>query len=102
MRIILIPGNNTFHRSVRDENGAILRTLTFEEGVAVELEGDELDAVRKDIGPALCIARDDRDQPDWKATEDFRSNGETPLQHVARKMFGGKKQKQAVGAASDE
>ncbi len=99
---MLIPGNATFRRCVRDEKGAILQTLVFEDGKPVDVEGDDLEAVRKDVGPALCVARDDRDQPDWKATERFSNpeaeQDEPPLAHVARKMSGAKKQKQSVGA----
>jgi hypothetical protein len=48
------PGS--FSRSVRDDKGAILTTLTFTPGDPQWLDGPELAAVRGDIGKALCYA----------------------------------------------
>lgn len=42
-----------FRRSVRDEKGEILETLTFEPGVPLELNAEQYKAVKDDIGKAL-------------------------------------------------
>ncbi|WP_145219068.1 hypothetical protein [Planctomycetes bacterium TBK1r] len=46
-----------FRRSVRDAEGNILRTMEFAPGEVVRLTGDDLEAVRHDIGGALVIAK---------------------------------------------
>lgn len=45
------PGN--FQRTIRDEQGLELGVMHFVPGEPVEVEGDQLDGIRKDIGPAL-------------------------------------------------
>jgi hypothetical protein len=44
-----------FRRSVRDQNGNILRTLEFPQGKSVEVSKDDLEAIRKDLGNALHV-----------------------------------------------
>jgi hypothetical protein len=54
---VILPRNSaTFRRVMRDQAGKPLRTLVFEPGQVAELEDDELQAVRHDIGPLLKIA----------------------------------------------
>lgn len=54
-----------FRRSVRDEDGNVVRLLTFAPGEAVKLQGeDEIDAVAADIGNALIeVGLDGRLRP---------------------------------------
>jgi hypothetical protein len=72
-----------FRRTVRDKDGNVLkdeagadRVLTFNPGEVRELSGDELEAVRDDIGKALHIAKTDEQsqpvaKPDAEATAKF-------------------------------
>lgn len=48
---------NGFRRAVRDENGKVLRVLTFEPGIPVELDAEDYAAVKEDIGKALIYPR---------------------------------------------
>lgn len=51
------PG--TFGRSVRGEDGSIVRRLVFEKNIPVVLEAEEYAAVFDDIGKALVHAATD-------------------------------------------
>lgn len=56
------PGN--FRRSVRDEQGKVLKVLEFTPGVPVEVNDEELAAITPDIG--VCIVHvqcDDKGRP---------------------------------------
>lgn len=64
-------GNGTFRRSVRDDDGKVTRTLTFEPGVPQELSGADLKAVQDDIGKALVLAElDEKGRPRAKSGEE--------------------------------
>jgi hypothetical protein len=81
--VILPKGRPDFRRTMRDENGTPIkddagneRVLKFSGGQVVELTAEELEAVRDDIGPALQIAKIDKEEkpvpkPDGEATRKF-------------------------------
>jgi len=52
------PG--TFNRSIRDKNGKIKKTISFEPGVPVDLTEAELKAVSGDIGNSLQLVEIDK------------------------------------------
>lgn len=56
MPLVMLKGNwpgGVFHRSVRDAQGGIVKRLDFKAGEPVNLTGDDLLAVKDDIGHAL-------------------------------------------------
>lgn len=69
--VILPQGRAQFRRVVRDENGKALldkagneRVLLFSPGQALELNDEELESVRDDIGTTLHIAKHgDKEKP---------------------------------------
>lgn len=65
MEVVLLkrdaPG--TFRRFIRDEAGNILRILSFEPGVPVELNAEDYAAVREHIGKALELPRSTQEAP---------------------------------------
>ncbi|WP_145218719.1 hypothetical protein [Planctomycetes bacterium TBK1r] len=46
-----------FRRSVRDADGNVLRTMEFAPNEAVRVTGDDLEAVRDDIGVSLVVMK---------------------------------------------
>lgn len=79
-----------FARSVRDKNKVILKRLEFTHGEPQFLDGDELEAVKSDIGTALCYAAigpngDPLGKPakiqepfDWEAFEAAKDEADKP------------------------
>lgn len=67
----------SFSRSVRDGTGAVAKRLTFKPGEPTEVYGDELAAVRDDVGKALQAVNfnpqtkrfDVVDLADWQQSE---------------------------------
>jgi len=57
--MLKIGAPGTFHRSVRDESGAVLKVLEFTHGKPIELVGIDLAAVQRDIGGALELVTTD-------------------------------------------
>ncbi len=66
--LILAPTwPTTFRRIVRDPTGKPLRTLSFEKGNPVLIDGDDLKAVQCDIGRAIVpAALDSQGKPQSK------------------------------------
>jgi hypothetical protein len=83
-----------FARSVRDKNNVVLKRLEFTHGEPQFLDDDELEAVKKDIGTALCYAAigpngDPLGKPakiqkpfDWAAFEAAKAEAEKPREEA--------------------
>jgi hypothetical protein len=70
----VIPGDKKpFRRAIRDKDGKIVRVLRFFDDAPLELDADELNLIRKDIGRVLCLMdptdkTNTRFQVDWETT----------------------------------
>jgi len=58
---------DTFHRSVRDAKGNVIELMAFARGEHVELNKQQQDAVKNDIGHALMVVNK-KGKPDKKQT----------------------------------
>lgn len=103
--VILPKGRPDFRRTMRDADGKVIkdkdgndRVLMFPAGSPVELDADELEAVRDDIGPALQIAKvDEKQKPAHKA------DGEATRKFVEEtKKLRAKQQEERNAAKADD
>lgn len=65
--VVLNHGITTpFNRSVRDKGGSIVETLSFQPGIPMSLDGEQLKAVAQDIGNTLVLVSDVDDEGRFK------------------------------------
>lgn len=96
--VVRRPGaRSTFQRSVQNEKGEVVDLLVFEPEQPVELNQQQMTAVKSDLGGALAIVEPDKSRPgrfnvDWDRTykvfRDEHDGREPPNQGKRRANVG--------------
>ena len=70
-----LDSQSPYRAGIRDDKGEVVRVMTFEPNVAVEVTPDEVSQFAHAIGPALvvCKATDSGPEFDWEATREFQA-----------------------------
>lgn len=92
-----------FRRSVRDEAGAILKTLVFAPGDVVHVEDEDLVHVANDVGKALVMLKADKnDVPRVVADELAQKLLAKALKKLGRRPGNSNRRRAEAEASSEE
>lgn len=74
---------DTFHRSVRDAKGNVIELMAFARGEHVELNRQQQEAVKNDIGHALMVVNK-KGKPDKKQTANTANNESDATEEITK------------------